>query len=262
MLEEVRARYDAEVRQRPQGEDPSFTWEWDGDVFRVVGPGAHEHENTVVFSDFADAAAADAGIARQLAYFRKRGKAFEWKLYAHDRPADLADRLARAGLQPQGEETVMVFDLERAFRGHPLPNGYGIDEIVDPDRFAELARLHAAVYGDEQQAEWLAHTLADEYRADPSALRMFYVRAHDELVSAGWLRLAPASPFASLWGGMTRTEWRARGCYTALVARRLDIAREAGFRWVTVDCTDQSRPILERRGFDRLATVTPFVWRP
>ena len=41
--------------------------------------------------------------------------------------------------------------------------------------------------------------------------------------------------FASLWGGSTLTEYRGRGIYKALVARRADEAAERGFRYLQVE---------------------------
>ena len=51
----------------------------------------------MLWSDL-DEATADAEIAAQVAFFRERGiGGFEWKLYDHDRPADLGERLRAAG---------------------------------------------------------------------------------------------------------------------------------------------------------------------
>ncbi|MBO0514362.1 GNAT family N-acetyltransferase, partial [Streptomyces beijiangensis] len=63
-----------------------------------------------------------------------------------------------------------------------------------------------------------------------------------------------------LWGGGTAPEWRGKGIYRALVAYRAAIAAERGYRYLQVDATDDSRPILERLGFTRLSTTTPYVY--
>ena len=55
---------------------------------------------------------------------------------------------------------------------------------------------------------------------------------------------------------------RGRGIYRALVARRAAIAQERGIRYLQVDASDDSRPILERLGFTPLTTSTPYIWRP
>jgi GNAT superfamily N-acetyltransferase len=65
--------------------------------------------------------------------------------------------------------------------------------------------------------------------------------------------------FAGLWGGGTLPEWRGRGVFRALVAHRARLAADRGFRYLQVDATPDSRPILERLGFVVLATTTPFT---
>ncbi|HEY3017227.1 MAG TPA: GNAT family N-acetyltransferase, partial [Gaiellaceae bacterium] len=57
-------------------------------------------------------------------------------------------------------------------------------------------------------------------------------------------------------------EWRRRGIYRALVAYRARLAERRGRRYLQVDASDESRPILERLGFVAVTTTTPFVWSP
>ena len=40
------------------------------------------------------------------------------------------------------------------------------------------------------------------------------------------------------------------------------LAVAAGFRYLQVDASDNSRPILERLGFVAVTTTTPYVWSP
>jgi hypothetical protein len=47
--------------------------------------------------------------------------------------------------------------------------------------------------------------------------------------------------------------------FRALVAHRAALAAAAGFRYLQVDATADSRPILRRLGFVELSTTTPFV---
>jgi hypothetical protein len=58
-----------------------------------------------------DMANADEVIAGEIAYHRAQKASFEWKLYSHDRPADLLSRLRRQGLTAGPTEAVMVYDL-------------------------------------------------------------------------------------------------------------------------------------------------------
>jgi GNAT superfamily N-acetyltransferase len=86
--------------------------------------------------------------------------------------------------------------------------------------------------------------------------------AGDELVAAAWIVFRPGTEFAGLLGGSTREAWRGRGIYRALVARRAALARARGVRYLQVDASDDSRPILERLGFAGVTETTPYVWAP
>jgi GNAT superfamily N-acetyltransferase len=65
-----------------------------------------------------------------------------------------------------------------------------------------------------------------------------------------------------MWGGSTIAEHRGLGLYRALVALRARIARTRGYRYLTTDARETSRPILERVGFVPLTGITGWVLRP
>ena len=257
----VLVAYDREVRCRPQSDDPRYSFGWDGAVYRMLGPGSEAYENCVLFSDL-NAHDAQSAIDRQVAYFEQLGHAFEWKLHAHDNPADLATRLTGTGFSAEPEETLVVSDLQQPVAHCSPPAGVVFSELHDPDEFGVIADVEFAIYGDEQRADRLAESLAAEKRERPDAVSLHVAKAGREVVAIGRASFPSECAFAGLWGGATLPEWRGRGIYTALVERRLAQARERGYRWVTVDCTDQSLPILECRGFHRLVTTTPWIWAP
>jgi GNAT superfamily N-acetyltransferase len=140
-----------------------------------------------------------------------------------------------------------------------LPDGVTIQEIVERRDFGRIAELEQAVWDEEQG--WV-DDLADEREADPDGLRVFVADADGITVSAGWVRFPSGTEFATLWGGATLVEWRGRGIYRALVARRAQLAAERGCRYLEVDASDDSRPILERLGFRPVTTTTPYIWSP
>jgi GNAT superfamily N-acetyltransferase len=86
--------------------------------------------------------------------------------------------------------------------------------------------------------------------------------AEGTVVCAAWIRYEHGTDFATLWGGATLADWRGQGIYKATVAYRADLAAERGFRYLEVDASDDSRPILERLGFVPVTTTTPYVWSP
>jgi GNAT superfamily N-acetyltransferase len=73
------------------------------------------------------------------------------------------------------------------------------------------------------------------------------------------VEFSEGTDFASLWGGGTLPAWRGRGVFRSLVAYRADLARARGIRYLQVDATPESRPILKRLGFVELATTTPYT---
>jgi GNAT superfamily N-acetyltransferase len=86
--------------------------------------------------------------------------------------------------------------------------------------------------------------------------------AGGQVVATGWIEFRPGSQFAGLWGGATLREWRGRGIYRALVARRAQLAAAREVPYLQVDASSNSAPILRRLGFQPIATTTPYVWTP
>jgi GNAT superfamily N-acetyltransferase len=82
----------------------------------------------------------------------------------------------------------------------------------------------------------------------------------EQPASAAWIFFHAGSSFASLWGGSTLPQFRNQGHYSLLLAARAQKARARGFTLLTVDASPMSRPILEKHGFQYLATSTPCKW--
>lgn len=227
------------------------------EVVRFVpteGPGG----GAVLYSQL-DERNADRVIAEQQAYFAGLGQELEWKLYGHDRPADLGDRLAAHGFVPEEPESVMVLDMDDAPPVYWQPVPPEIRRVTTPAGIADIVALKTAVWGDSMA--WLGEMLTLELNAPGDIMRLYAAYVDEQAVSAAWVRFHPPTQFASLWGGSTLPAYRNRGYYTALLAVRAQEARRRGFRFLTVDASNMSRPILEKRGFIRLTTATAYNWR-
>ncbi|WP_330177244.1 GNAT family N-acetyltransferase [Streptomyces sp. NBC_01498] len=261
--EDVRARFDRQMRREAPADGPGAVVERVGAVVRqtVGGPGAAPEGgwNGVLWSAL-DADSADAAIAGQIRHFASLGLEFEWKLYSYDGPADLAGRLLAAGFTPEPPETLMIAETA-GLPGHvPLPDGVRLVAVTDAAGVELMAEVHERAFGEDR-----AHTrerLLGQLAAAPGSVAAVVALAGDTPVSAARMELPPGTDFAGLWGGGTVPGWRGRGLYRALVAFRTRLAAERGYRYLQVDASRESRPILRRLGFAELATTTPYVRAP
>ncbi len=120
--------------------------------------------------------------------------------------------------------------------------------------------MEHAIWGGERHR--MADRLDAERAADPDGITILVVEAGGEVVCGCWVRFEQTAGFATMWGGATLPAWRGRGIYRATVAYRANLAAERGLRYVQVDASDESRPILERLGFTVVTRTTPYIWSP
>ncbi|WMX48481.1 GNAT family N-acetyltransferase [Streptomyces roseicoloratus] len=254
-LTALRTLLDRQLRRDARPDGPAARVERDGSVVRQTGP-AHGW-NGVLWSALT-AADADAAVAAQIRHFRSVGHGFEWKLYAHDTPVDLADRLLAAGFVPDERETVMVAEAAAVSAPAVLPEGVELREVTDEEGVRMVVEVHDRAFGGDSTA--LGRRLLDQLAGAPGTVAAVLALHHGDPVSAARLELPPGSDFAGLYGGGTVVPWRGQGLYRALVAHRARLAAAHGRRWVQVDAAETSRPILARLGFAALTTTTPYVY--
>ncbi|CAN5351378.1 GNAT family N-acetyltransferase [soil metagenome] len=251
---ELLARFDL-IRGRGAAEDGAPV-EADGPVTRVDYP--HGGFIAAPADTGLRGADLDALIGRQRDHFAALGKQVEWKTYGYDQPDDLTARLEAAGFEPEERETVVVGSVAALSDLAGSVPGVTIRETTDLSDFAAIGALNSEVWGHD--LSWLVGDLSERIQLGPDRFRVFVAEADGHMVSAAWLVMRPGIEFASLWGGTTLEKYRGRGIYRALVARRADVARAAGYSYLQVDASDMSRPILERLGFVAVTTTTPLVY--
>jgi GNAT superfamily N-acetyltransferase len=258
----LRDVYDQQLRAYvPAKLTVGTTIERDGPLLRWLGLG---HGGYLTYHDLdgLEGAALDELIARQVRIFTERGEEVEWKLHAHDRPADLAQRLTAHGFRPEEQETVVIGPVA-PLAAAPIRDipGVRLREVIERADLNRIAGLEEQVWGNGSR-EWLADSLERELAADPEALTVVVAEAGDRVVSAGWTRYVPGTDFAGLWGGATLAEFRGKGIYKAIVEYRARRAAERGYTLLQVDASPDSRPILERIGLVPVTTTTPYIFRP
>jgi GNAT superfamily N-acetyltransferase len=255
----LRAAFDEQVRRRTRDDGPGSRAEADGPVVRLVAPGGRGWSG-ITWSGLAGPAEADAAIAAQVRYFSALGGPFEWKLYDYDQPSDLGGRLTAAGFVPDEDEAVMVAEVSDVAADVTHPEGVTLREVRTEAEVGLLIEVHERVFGGDQSR--LHQDLLAQLRESPQSGAMVLAMAGDEPVCSARVDFPPGSQFAGLWGGGTLPAWRGRGIYRALIAYRAGLAGQRGYRYLTVDASADSEPILRRLGFRCLARTTPYQWTP
>jgi GNAT superfamily N-acetyltransferase len=246
----VLAAFNEQLRRNPKPESPDVLVEVEDRVVRNLSAGW----TGVVWSDLTESNA-DAVIAEQLRRFGDRS--WEWKHYSYDQPADLPARLLAAGFTAEPPETLLVAEIADLDLDVPAPDGIELLPVVDQATADLLVSIHDEVFGGDH-AE-IGRTILQGLAREPATVAAVVAMAGDTAVSAGRVEYRLGTDFASIWGGGTLPEWRGRGVFRSLVAHRAALAAAQGMRYLQVDATPDSRPILRRLGFVELATTTPYT---
>ena len=212
----------------------------------------------IIYTDIT-AVNADDIIARELALYQAVGGAgLEWKTYSHDSPADLGERLMAHGFVDEGLETLLILELGNAPAILKQPVTADVRRLTKPAQIADVVSVHEQVWGDG--FAWLNDYLCHALENEPEYWHIYAAYVDDEPACAAWIYLPKNSPFAGLWGGSTVEKHRGKGLYTAVVATRLQEAVARGYRFLMIDASDMSRPILEKQGFTVLGYTRPYFW--
>jgi len=182
----------------------------------------------------------------------------EWKTRGHDVAPGLEEALRDAGFVPEEAESVMLGEAAALAVAVPVPEGVVLREIRDETDIVKMERMQAAVFGRGDGVERAQRTIARVAAGDDVVL--WIAEAEGRVISGGRLEPVAGTEFAGIWGGATVPEWRGRGVYRALTAKRAQAARHRGLRYLHSDSTEFSRPILERSGMRKVTTTTPYVW--
>lgn len=203
----------------------------------------------------------DRAIEEQLAYFQNIGRPFEWKVFSYDQPTDLKERLAARGFElREPADAIMVLDLHAlpGVLNQPIPAA--IRRITSSSEIPTIMTMLERVWDEDFTP--LGEELASQMHRSPEVLSIYAAYVGDQVVSAAWAQFPRGSQFVGLWGGSTLLNHRGQGLYTGLLAVRAGEAQARERRFLTVDASPMSRPILERFGFVNIAMATECAWHP
>lgn len=245
--------------QRREAVFPGIRREESGPVVRYVEERPLSDANFVLYSKLTEDNA-DAVIQEQVDFFRENGRSFEWKLYDHDQPPDLRERLVAHGFDIGEVEAIMVLNLAEAPPALLEPVNSDVRRLADPAEIVQVINIEEAVWQEDLKS-W-GERLVSEMQDAPEFLSIYVAYVDGYPACAGWLNFSPNSQFASLWGGSTKAEYRKRGLYTAVLAARVQEAIQRGYRFLTIDASPMSRPIVARHGFQLLTMAYACTWKP
>ena len=249
------ALYDKE--QRIDIEYPDLIKEVKDGVVRFTGSAERQSSNFVLYSWLTDENADDV-IQAQIAYYRRYGLSFEWKVYDHDTPSDLRLRLLAHGFKTRDRDAIMVLDIHEATPTILQPVQADVRRLTDPAQIKVIIGLLEAVW--QTDFTGLGELLQEDLWKRPAYSSIYLAYVDDQPACAGWVQFSENSQFASLWGGTTLPEYRERGLYTAVMAVRVQEAIRRGYSFLTIDASRLSRPIAEKYGFQLLTYTHACMW--
>lgn len=250
---DVLSLYDRDERQ--YAEQPGMRREVAAGVVRLVD--TVSTYSTVIYSCLTTDDA-DQVIQREALYFKQLAHTVEWKLFSHDAPHDLGERLLSKGFSAEEPESIMVLQLDQAPPSLLAEAPFEIRRVTDLDGLKDVARVWTMNDHRVALLEELGHLLLHH----PEYLSVYVAYDNGVPVSTARVHFPNRSAFASLWGGETVRSHRKRGYYTALLAVRVQEAVRRGYRFLTIDAGQMSRPIVEQHGFQLLTSSQPYVLSP
>lgn len=216
----------------------------------------------VTYRDLGDATGDDlrALVTATAAHYRDdpMSTTVEWKTRGHDHAPGLHDLLVEHGFEPGERETVMAGRLADLVTDVVLPEDVTIRRITAHDDVRRMCAMAEVAFDEEIPG--MADSLIRRLDSGRDDMELWVAEADGEIVSCGRIETVTGTDFAGLWGGATLTEWRGRGIYRALTSVRAQAVLGRGYTLVQSDCTEYSRPILERSGLVRITTTTPYEW--
>ena len=203
----------------------------------------------------------DGVISEAQATVAARNLPLMWVLDPDTQPPDLAARLAARGFRPDphgGEAKVMVLPADAPIEAPIVPGLEIHDALADPAAFKAANDAAAEAFGSDLRGDDPKLLAMNERRRKDAISsgnrRLLLASVNGEPAGSGSLTLFPPRG-AYINGGSVRPKFRGLGVYRALVAARLEIAREVGAAGLVVQAGAMSEPILSRLGFE------PVSWR-
>jgi hypothetical protein len=178
-----------------------------------------------------------------------------WMVNPQCRTPGLERALEQAGYRPQPHYVAYTIGVEAYV---PRSSGWSVQRVESLPDLRAFWEVRDRAFG--APLDFSEEDLQDQLHKEQETgrIRRFVVRddAGAPVCSAG-MNLYPELGFVFLWGGGTVPEARGRGAYSAIVARRVQVAAEQGCSQVGIYAQhDTSAPIVAAQGFVSAGVMT------
>lgn len=210
----------------------------------------------ILWHQFATAAI-DCVIDDELEAVQGRAKSLMWKVYAHDTPSkSLAERLVSRGFKHNDPSTLMMIairDVLAALRASAATN-IEVRTLETPASLDTYQQIWDDVWPDSPNARYVDDYRGLVERRDPGVV--FFAGFREQApVSSGYMFHHPNDPIALLCGGATVASARGLGGYQAMLLARAHEARLRGAKYLALEASPASEPILKHLGFIALSKL-------
>lgn len=196
----------------------------------------------------------EEAIDRVMSVFAERDLAFGWAVGPCTTPPDLGERLEAHGLVLDSEMAALA---QMDLRAPILVNPEVEVREVRGDETVDLEPLVAESFGLPQKVGSL---FFKALRSGSIVSRVYCASLDGKDVSWGISTYVPDDPIVQLAGAATLAEFRGRGIYTSLVARRLRDAARDGMEAAIIQAVQTtSAPICRKLGFMDLGELHFYV---
>jgi hypothetical protein len=194
---------------------------------------------------------ADEVIDEVTARVRRWGlRGVAWWVSSATRPADTEEILGARGGKQIDAVQILARELDDDLPDLDVPADVSVELVTDERTFRAASMVTVRGWGRKEPTDAVLAEQLAEVIQDLQTWSSFRVVAslRDQPASSGGCTLR--GEIAQLWGAVTLREYRRRGCYRAVLAERLRLAREYGAAIALVKGrVETSGPILLRAGF-------------
>ena len=192
-----------------------------------------------------------------------RDRRYSWWVSELATPNDMGDRLLQFGLRrlDEGVTGMALSNLDR-----PIPASPEVTvrkaEPSDED-MSEVARIFSVSdFLEADTGPWAARWFQAADGSMGTRTYLAFLPEVDRPVAAASMWNVMGGRVVYLAGAATLPEYRGRGTYTALLARRLQEARADGADGAVIHASIHSVPICRKHGFRDISSYAIYFWDP